>query len=652
MSTLKIEDLIIPAAEQGPDDCVPPIYRTHNSQQPQNALEGDGDELFLGYGFETCGFPYPYQNNYSRNLSPQAFKSVILENEYLKAVFLPELGGRLWSLFDKTAGKELLFVNPVYRLGNLATRNAWFSGGVEFNCGIIGHHPHTVEQIYSAVGTDADGTPFFRMYEFERIRSVTYQIDCFLPEKSSFLYVRCRIINETPHVVPAYWWSNIAVPAYEGGRVIMDADEAFSQPGGKVRKDSLPLRDGLDITYPENTRDSFDYFWNIPKDSRKFITHVGKDGYGLLQCSTKRLKGRKLFVWGQNNGSRRWQAFLSDGTANGNYHEIQAGLAKTQYECVPMPPYTTWEWLEAYGPLSIAPSSAMGSWPEGRCAACEYVNAALPAEELESLLAATRNTMANQKAHTMITYGSGWGALENKRRSFEGQPPMAEHLDFGTLHPEQEYWLCFLRKGRFPKSENIPSYMRQPEWTALLEKSAATGGAWCWEVYAHLGFIAICENRLREGESYLHNSLKLHQSPEALFGLAVFAEISQDFDKAADFAIQAAALCPEHDHYGKYALRQLYQARQYTRLLDYLEEYPALLENGRCKMYAACAYVNTGQLEEAAGLIYENGGLEVPDLRENETAITELWLSLEEAKAKLGDSQAAPPPEFFDFRLR
>ncbi|MEG2769411.1 MAG: DUF5107 domain-containing protein, partial [Oscillospiraceae bacterium] len=150
MSTIKIESLIIPAVDRGVDDAVPPVYRTFNPQQPHNSLDGDNDELFLGYGFETGGFPYTYQNNYTRELTDKSFKSVVLENKFLKAVFLPELGGRLWSLFDKVANRELLFVNPVYRLGNLSTRNAWFSGGVEFNCGIIGHHPHTNDEIYSA----------------------------------------------------------------------------------------------------------------------------------------------------------------------------------------------------------------------------------------------------------------------------------------------------------------------------------------------------------------------------------------------------------------------------------------------------------------------------------------------------------------------
>lgn len=652
MSSIKIESLTMPAVEKGPCDCVPPIYRMHNSQQPQNALKGDSDELFLGYGFEAGGFPYTYQNNYSRELQNKTFKSVVLENEFIKAVFLPGLGGRLWSLSDKIAQRELLFVNPVFRLGNLATRNAWFSGGVEFNCGIIGHNAHTTEQIFSATGVSTDGTPYFRMYEFERIRAITFQIDCFLPENSKFLCVRCRILNETPHVVPAYWWSNIAVPAYKGGRVIVDADNAFSQPLGFVHKDCLPMKDGKDITYPENTQNSYDYFWDIKQGSRKFITHVDADGYGLLQCSTNRLRGRKLFVWGQNKGSRRWQEFLSDGTSNGNYHEIQAGLAKTQYECVPMPPFTTWEWLECYGAASIDKQSAHADWQCAKNAANSFVNTALPSDDMENLLAYTHDTIATQKADIMLTLGSGWGALENERRRFVGAKSLAPHLYFGEMGSEQKYWLYFLQNGSFEEQKNIPSYMRQAEWTDLLQKSAATSGEWDWQVHTHLGFVAISENRLQEAQNYLRKSLALQRSKEALLGMSVLCDINEEADKAADFAIQAAALSSHNDHYAKYAAKAIYKAKNYHRLLSYLNEHSSLWENARCRMYAACAYIAIGNLEKASELINANGGLEVPDLREGETAVTELWLNLEKAKSENGSSKISLPPDFFEFRTQ
>ena len=111
----------------------------------------------------------------------------------------------------------------------------------------------------------------------------------------------------------------------------------------------VPYRDGVDITYPVHTRHAEDFFWKLRKNSRKFIGYVDENGYGLLQASTDRLQGRKLFVWGQGAGSRNWQRVLTKDGSDASYVEIQAGLAKTQYECIPMPPRTAWEWTECYG---------------------------------------------------------------------------------------------------------------------------------------------------------------------------------------------------------------------------------------------------------------------------------------------------------------
>ena len=49
---------------------------------------------------------------------------LVLENDKLIATFLPEQGGRLWSLKNKATGKEVLYKNPVFQPANLGIRNA------------------------------------------------------------------------------------------------------------------------------------------------------------------------------------------------------------------------------------------------------------------------------------------------------------------------------------------------------------------------------------------------------------------------------------------------------------------------------------------------------------------------------------------------
>ena len=87
------------------------------------------EKRYLGKGMVSTMLPYLLQDEYNRDKKEQEVNVVILENENLKATFLPDYGARLWSLFDKKQNKELLYVNSVIQLCNLALRNAWVSGG-------------------------------------------------------------------------------------------------------------------------------------------------------------------------------------------------------------------------------------------------------------------------------------------------------------------------------------------------------------------------------------------------------------------------------------------------------------------------------------------------------------------------------------------
>ncbi|MEG1568956.1 MAG: DUF5107 domain-containing protein, partial [Oscillospiraceae bacterium] len=84
-------------------------------------------EEHIGYGVacKERTLPYRMQDRYKRGEETVCLKTIVMENEYLKAVFMPQLGGKLWSLYSKDENRELLYTNPVMRPANLANRNAW-----------------------------------------------------------------------------------------------------------------------------------------------------------------------------------------------------------------------------------------------------------------------------------------------------------------------------------------------------------------------------------------------------------------------------------------------------------------------------------------------------------------------------------------------
>ena len=211
MNTLEFKKIKILAANMGEDNCLPDMMNDSYIHAKINVANNipESDKKYIGKGMINTLLPYKIQDNYDRSRNMKEFNAAILENEYLKAVFVPELGGRLWSLYDKNSQKELLYSNDVFQPCNLALRNAWFSGGVEWNIGIKGHNPLTCSPMFAQKLTDTDGAPMLRMYEYERIRGVAYSITAKL--ESDILMVNICIENNEDKDKYMYWWSNIAV---------------------------------------------------------------------------------------------------------------------------------------------------------------------------------------------------------------------------------------------------------------------------------------------------------------------------------------------------------------------------------------------------------------------------------------------------------
>ena len=167
MSELRLATLTMPTAEVGPVNPLPPLFATSDLHTVVDPGEADAELRHnLGYGRVRSVLPYLVQDGYGRDRRPAEHKVAVLENDVLRATFLLDLGGRLWSLVHKPTGRELLYRNQVFQPANLALRNAWFAGGVEWNIGTIGHSPTTCEPLHAARVLQPDGTPVLRIYEF------------------------------------------------------------------------------------------------------------------------------------------------------------------------------------------------------------------------------------------------------------------------------------------------------------------------------------------------------------------------------------------------------------------------------------------------------------------------------------------------------
>jgi len=627
---------------------------------------------YMGWGKVSGIYPYLMQDGYNRRRRNRAWKGAVLENRYLRAVFLPELGGRLWSLTDLTTGRELLHCNPVFQPCNLALRNAWISGGVEWNIGIIGHTPFTVDRVFAEKLALADGTPVLRMYQYERIRQLIYRVEAMLPEDSRQLYVRVRIDNARKTDTAVYWWSNMAVNEGEDVRVIVPADRSFIYGyGKKLSKAPIPYRDmegtdgvsrPVDISHTTQLPHAMDFFFDIEKGRRRFISAVGGDGYGFVQTSTDRLIGRKLFVWGMNPGGRNWQTYLSKpGSA---YIELQAGLARTQLEHLPMEGGAVIDWMEAYGPIQTDPALTQGrDWAAAVAETERALAAACPREKVEEMLERARRELDGAQGE-LVFRGESWAGVQLALLGKEAFSAAGLRFPRSRVKEREGIWLSLIEKGELPCPEPLAeprSYQIGPEWEALLEKSIENGGGH-WFSYYHLGVMQAQRGALAEADASLEKSAACAESPWALRCRGAVASLQKEDAKAAEYLLRAVRLLPE-PHLCREALEALQRAGRFEEMVTVYASLPEKIRAlGRIKALYAGALVETDRLAEAEKLL--GGAFRLTDVREGEVRLTDLWFRLCAKKraaqegVPLTDAlmeevrKTAPVPSHLDFRMR
>lgn len=624
---VRFENMIIPSAELGAENPLPDIKNVsyiHAGFEMTDKIR-ESEKAYLGKGMIPTLLPYKLQDGYDREKRPRSFKAAVVENSHIRAVFLPELGGRLWSIYDKDEKRELLYVNPVFQPGNLGLRNAWFSGGVEFNVGIKGHNPLTCSTLHTSVDKTPDGD-VLRLYEYERIRGVVYSVSAWVDENSPVLYIRCKIENLSSETKHMYWWSNIAVPETKKTRIIVPASDSFlsfyNADHYILDKTNIPNSDGIDVSYPSNIPTSRDFFYKIPEASHKWIASVDEDGFGLLQCSTDKLYGRKLFVWGMAQGGRHWNEWLSEeGSA---YIEIQAGLAHTQLEHIPMNAGETWEWAEGYTLIKGNTAELNGEYENAVNAVDEYMSKRIG--DPNKLYFPSDDSVISSE---LIYEGSGWGNIEETVRGSR----ISKYLTFPCSDDKMtSEWRQLIEQGTFPcpSPDTEPvSYVTGKYWleklTSLKEQS--------WYSMLHIGVIryalfAYGEGSLDDVKTAFEESDRLCENPWAKRNLAMLYKNEYgDIEKATELIVSAVKLKPSSVALEKDAASILTSCGKDELWLEIFDSLSSELKNiGRLRLYKAIAFINLDRLDEAAEILNED--FVMPDVKEGELSVSYYWFEL------------------------
>ncbi|WNI21284.1 DUF5107 domain-containing protein [Streptomyces sp. ITFR-16] len=651
-TTVRRAVLTLPAAATGPENPLPalrPLDEMHViDDRDRDGLPRDMARQ-LGHAPLATVLPVRTLDGYGRERTPTDLDAIVIENDRLRATVLPGLGGRIHSLVHKPTGRDLVYANPVLQPADFALNGAWFSGGIEWNIGATGHTTLSCAPVHAAVVPAPDGGEMVRLWEWERLRDLPFQVDLWLPGDSDFLHVGVRIRNPHEHPAPVYWWSNIAVPEDEGTRVLAPADEAWHFGYERtLNRVPMPETGGVDRTYPLRSDYPADYFYEVPDGARRWIASLDGEGHGLVQTSTELLRGRKLFLWGSGPGGRRWQEWLTEPGTPG-YAEIQAGLARTQLEHVPLEPGGEFSWLESYGPLSADPATVHGDdWAAARAETEQRLAAVLPRADVDAAYEAWRRCADTEPGEILAT-GSGWGALEVRRAGHKlPGTPFAET----TLGEQQAPWLELLEQGAFPEPDAAtppgPSLV-SPHWRDMLETASADP-----LTEYHLGIAQWhADDRAQAVRSWERGLAVARSRWPLLRCLAVAAQEGGQADRAADHYTEAFDdLCAQRSDdgeawtaataaLGREAIEALLTAGRTAQARTvWAGLFPEIRDRGRFRLLEARLLLAEGDREAARALF--DRGFEVADLREGAEILEEVWEQLTDE----------PLPDRYNYRMR
>ncbi len=265
-------------------------------------------------------YPYTLNDVLIDRKADRSYDAVILENEYVQVVILPQIGGRLHGALDKTNGYRWIYWQPTIKPGLISMTGAWISGGIEWNFP-HGHRPSGFMPVDHRVVRHDDGSATVWVGETEPVYGTRWLVGMTLePGRSR---VRCDyvFVNPTLHKRSFQFWATAATHANEWSQAQYPGDVVAGH--GKTEFWHWPVHDGTDLTWWKNVANASSFFaWHSRDDW--FGTYDHNAGGGLVHVADHRvMPGKKLWTWGSGPSGRIWEDILTEG--GGPYFEPQAG---------------------------------------------------------------------------------------------------------------------------------------------------------------------------------------------------------------------------------------------------------------------------------------------------------------------------------------
>lgn len=299
-------------------------------------------------------YPYPRLNFEAvAGPTPQAYRAVYLENEYVRLVILPELGGRILRWTDRVTGRQLFYANPVIKPTGWGFRGWWLAtGGMEWafpeeEHGLNEYRPWQYRLLGNGVQVwDTDDRTGLRV-------QVTIQLD----GAHSAFTLAPHISNPTDEPAAYQFWLNAMLTLSDANTpspgltfilpddavtVHSTADASLPDPGAQM---TWPMYGGRDFSRYETWRQYLGVFAD-PAAAGFVGAYDLRSDQGVVRVFPHQTaRGVKIFCLG-DLPAHLW---TDDGS---RYFELWGGLTSTFWDYRTLDPGGSVGWTERWYPVS------------------------------------------------------------------------------------------------------------------------------------------------------------------------------------------------------------------------------------------------------------------------------------------------------------
>ena len=304
----------------------------------------------LGQNIFVSAFPYPHWLHGTGGRAWQDYQLVEVETDRWRITVCPDLGGRILGLADKQLGRELLWQPTAFQFAPIGLPGAWLLGGIEFNAFRFGHCVLGMMPVRTERVKLAGGQAGLRWGAVDELLECEWSV--LLTPLPEGVAVQVTLQNHSDRPQPAYWWTNIAVPARQGTRL-------FYHPGPVLHHgcdmgmvyEQWPILNGNDWQYWQNHSSIISAYW--PEYGSDVFGYAPPgEGWAMVHHADRRVcRGRKLWSVGSGHDADVWMDRVGDPSAE-SYCEIQSGRLPTQLEADLLSARTSLTWVEFFTTIS------------------------------------------------------------------------------------------------------------------------------------------------------------------------------------------------------------------------------------------------------------------------------------------------------------